>query len=84
MQIDDKNLEKSRGDAIDFTFGDIKTKSALSEWTELVYSRDILATTKEYVDEINKICLNRLPGDEIIIPSADSTVNPDDATHYPI
>ena len=30
------------------------------------------------------MCLQQLPGDEIVIPSADSTTNPDDATHYPV
>ena len=83
-QIDDKEVEKSRGDAVDFTFGDITAKSALPEWKDFIASRAILATTNEYVDEINDLCLSRIPGDDIIIPSADSTVNPDDATHYPV
>ena len=51
---------------------------------EFAASRAILATTNEYVDDINKLCLNELNGEEIILPSADETVNPDDATHYPV
>ena len=84
VKIDENQVEESRNNAIDFTFGDITTKSALPEWLEFVASRAILATTNEYVDDINNICLSKLPDDEIIIPSADATVNPDDATHYPI
>ena len=49
-----------------------------------VSSRAILATTTDQVDAINKLALDRLPGEEIIIPSADSTIDVDDATHYPV
>ena len=84
VKIDENQVEQSRNNAIDFTFGDIATQSALPEWMEFVASRAILATTNQCVDEINNVCLDKLPGDEIIIPSADATVNPDDATHYPV
>ena len=30
------------------------------------------------------MCLNKLPGEEIVLPSADSTVNPNDAVNYPV
>lgn len=76
--------EKSRYDAIEFTFGDIKTKSAVPDWREFISKRAILATTNEQADEINNLCLEQMPGNEIVIPSADSTANPDDATHYPL
>ena len=49
-----------------------------------VSSRAVLATTNEQVDAINNLGLNRLPGEPIVIPSADSTIDPDDATHYPV
>ena len=75
---------KVLNDALEFVFGDIVTKSAMPDWAEHAASRAILATTNNYVDEINRICLNQLPGEEIILPSADSTVNPEDATNYPI
>ena len=64
--------------------GDITSQSAPPQWMEFVASRAILATTNAYVDEINKLCLDRLPGDDIVLASADSTVNQDDATHYPV
>ena len=84
VKIDEKEQQKSMNDAINFTFGDITTKSAMPEWMEFVSSRAILATTNDFVNNINQICLDRLPGDEVIIPSADSTVDLDDATHYPV
>ena len=71
-------------DAIESTFGDIETKSGSPEWMSFVSSRAILATTNNYVNDINKLCLSQLPGEEIIIPSVDSTVHPDDATNYPV
>ena len=51
---------------------------------DFVASRAILAPTNEFVDDLNKLCLNKLDGDEIVIPSADSTVNSEDATLYPV
>ena len=50
----------------------------------VVSSRAILATTNNYVDELNMECLNQLNEEEIVIPSVDSTVDPNDATHYPV
>ena len=71
-------------DAIEFTFGNIQANSTSPTSRTFVSSRAILATTNNYANDINKLCLNQLPGEEIIIPSVDSTVNPDDATHYPV
>ena len=82
--IDEKEQDKHIQNAIEFTFSNIATQSANSTWMRFVSSRAILAATNRSVDEINKICLTQLPGEEIIIPSADSTVHPDDATHYPV
>ena len=33
---------------------------------------------------LNIECLEKLEGEDIILPSADGTVNDDDATHYPV
>ena len=84
VKIDEMQQQKSQNDAVDFTFGDISTKSGMPEWMEFAASRAILATTNEFVNDINKLCLDRLPEHEIVIPSADSTVDADDATHYPV
>ena len=51
---------------------------------EHVSSRAILATTNEMVDRINDICLDEMPGEKIILASGDSTVDPNDATHYQV
>ena len=83
-QIDENKQHRFQKDAINFTFGDLSTQSTLPNWMEFVASRAILATTNAYVDDINKLCLDTLPGHEIILSSADSTVNQDDAIHYPV
>ena len=83
-KIEDGQEDGAKNDAISFVFGDIKEKSNTEDWMDFVSSRAILAPTNKYVDEINNICLNKLPGEEIVLPSADSTVNPDDAVHYPV
>ena len=70
-KIEENREEKSRNDAIGFVFNDIKWKSTLPGWREFVAKRAIRATTNEYVDEINNMCLQKLPGYEIVIPSAD-------------
>ena len=70
--------------AIEFTFGDIRQQSTHPTWMNVVSSRAILATTNNYVDELNMECLNQLNEEEILIPSVDSTVDPNDATHYPV
>ena len=51
---------------------------------EHVSSRAILTTTNEMVDRINDICLDEMPGEKIILASGDSTVDPNDATHYQV
>ena len=84
QSIDKMKADECRNNAIDFTFGDINEKSRSAEWMEFVASRAILSTTNQFVDDINNICLNKLPGEEIIVASADSTSNPNDATHYPV
>ena len=84
VKIKEVKIEKSRNDAAEFAFGDISTKSASSEWLEFISKRAILATTNECVNEINNLCLQKMLGDDIVLPSAESTVNPDDATHYPV
>ena len=83
-KIDEKQIESSKNDAINFTYGDIETQSASQDWMDFVASRAILATTNEFVDGINCMCLDKISGDATIIPSADSTVDPDDATQYPV
>ena len=84
VEINENEQDKQMQDAIEFTFGNIEANSASPTWRTFVSSRAILATTNNYANDINKLCLNQLPGEEIIIPSVDSTVNPDDATHYPV
>ena len=59
-------------------------ESEKPDWMNYVSSRAILATTNGQGDEISKLGLNRLPGEEITIASADSTIVPDDAAHYPV
>ena len=82
--IDENQIESSKNDAITFTFGDIKTKSTSPDWIDFVATRAILATKNESVDDINRICLEKIDGEEFTIPSADSTVNSEDATLYPV
>lgn len=71
-------------EAIKFTFGDIRQQSSHLTWMNVASSRAILATTNNFVDEFNMECLNQLNEEEIVIPSVDSTVDPNDATHYPV
>ena len=83
-QIDEDNKKAAQDQAIQFTFGDITTRSALPEWRDFVSKRAILATTNEYVDEINHLCLQEMPGSEIVLASADEAANPDDANQYAV
>ena len=82
--INEDQVHVSRNDAVSFTFADIQAKSSSRDWLEFVASRAVLAPKNQHVDDINKICLDMLHGEESIIPSADSTVNPDSATHFPV
>ena len=84
QKIDEKQIESCKNDAIDFTYGDVKSQSTSQGWMDFVASRAILATTNEFVDDINNMCLDKISGEAMIIPSADSTVDPNDATQYPV
>ena len=42
----------------------------------------ILAPTNNVVNQVNERCLKQLPGDPVVIPSINRTVNPDEAIHY--
>ena len=83
-EINKESPDDSIKEAIDFTFTNLQEKSASPEWMEHVASRAILATTNEMVDRINDICLDEMPGEKIILASGDSTVDPNDATHYQV
>ena len=84
VEIRDGEQEKAMTDAIQFTFGDITEQSSSTGWINIVSARAILATTNNYVDDINKQCLNQLNGEEIVLPSVDSTTDPNDGVHYPV
>ena len=83
-KIDEFNIQPCKNDAISYTFEDIRRKSSSENWIDFVAIRAILATKNEVVDAINDICLNKMDNEEIIIPSADSTVDPGDAALYPV
>ena len=72
-KIEENKEGAAKNDAISFAFDDIQENSKSENWIDFVASRAILATTNKHIDDINDMCLNKLPGEEIVLPSAEST-----------
>ena len=81
-EIENGNEAKSEDEAISFVFGDIETECTKRDWPEYVAKRAILAPLNEIVNRINSKCLEKLPGDEVILAGINRTVNANDATSY--
>ena len=74
---------KCHDEAIKFAFGDIEHESSLTSWTKYASKCAILAPTNEVVNKVNASCLEKLPGDSVLLPSISSTVDNNDAVNYP-
>ena len=80
--VEDSTITKEK--AIHFVFGDIRLQAAKDDWTEFVSNRAILAPRNDEVDGLNNACLEKLPGEEVVCSSIDSTIDINDMTRYPV
>ena len=82
VEIKDGKESSCQYGATKFTFGDIETQSALSEWPAIFFQPAISAPTNDVVNQINFKCLHQLPGESIVLPSVSRTIHTDDVPQY--
>lgn len=71
---------KNLNELIEKIFPNISSNYLNSKW---ISDRTIITLRNDNADTINEQILHKIPGDEIIYESIDSTVNEDEATMYP-
>lgn len=82
--IDEANIQHSIKQQADFVFGDMKEKCKEDNWAEFVSKRAILAPKNNDVNFNNPVCIEQLPGENIVLASADTTVEFGDVNQYPV
>ena len=81
-EIDHEKNSEFQERAIDFVYGDLGTKSTMTNWKDFASKRVILAPTNDIVSQINDTCMEKLPGDMFVFADISRCINPDDATNY--
>ena len=74
-----ENLKVSMRKLITFVYPMILRNYLCRKW---LAERAILATVNATVDEINNICLDIIPGENIVCFSADSTMDKNEMTRF--
>ena len=52
-------------------------------WVDWLMERAIICPKNDYVDKINQVCINEMPGEEVEYRSADRNLNESDEVRFP-
>ena len=80
FEVDDSKLERDMKQFCEIVYPNLEERFMEEGYTQ---ERAILAPTNKIKDMINNHLMSRLPTDEVVLLSADSTVQPGDANLYP-
>ena len=80
IEVDEANNERDLKTFCDKIYPNFEQRYKEEGYME---GRAILAPTNKIRDNINAYMMNRLPSEEVVLLSADSTVQPGDSDRYP-
>ena len=80
IEVDEANNERDLKTFCDKIYPNFEQRYKEENYME---GRAILAPTNKIRDNINAYMMNRLPTEEVVLLSADSTVQPGDSDRYP-